>query len=79
MVNPSVMNLSHYIWKGLDTDHFDVIDIKPQNSEHAVIVMRDNRQGAYKPWCAEYLGSGHYYFTKEEMYDYCHSRKWKGF
>jgi hypothetical protein len=59
----------------LDYEHLEVIDIIPQDREFAAMIMRDQREDAYKPWCVQYRGGGHYFFTREELDDYCHSRK----
>ncbi|MDR1409254.1 MAG: hypothetical protein LBJ12_03070 [Oscillospiraceae bacterium] len=59
----------------LDYEHFDVVDIIPQDKEFAATIMHDHRADAYKPWCVQYHGGGHYFFTREELDDYCHDRK----
>ncbi|HHV11299.1 MAG TPA: hypothetical protein GXX75_13600 [Clostridiales bacterium] len=59
----------------LDYEHFEVIDIIPQDNELAAIIMHDIRADAGKPWCVQFRGGGHYFFTREELDDYCHSRK----
>ena len=59
-------------------EHFEVTDIIPQDSKFAVIIMHDKRTDAYKPWCVQYRGSGHYFFTRAELDIYCQGRKFKG-
>jgi len=59
-------NLKQYLWKGLDLKKYEVKKIIPQNSEHAVILMK-----AYDPlcphWCMEYCGNGYYFHTFMDM------------
>jgi hypothetical protein len=62
----------------LDYKNFEVIDIVPQDKEFAVTVMHDRRTDAHKPWCIQYRGSGRYFFTREELDDYCRGRDFKG-
>jgi hypothetical protein len=59
-------------------DHFEVIGIVSQDRDFAAIVMRDMRADAFKPWCVQYRGGGHYFFTREELDEYCRRRKFKG-
>ena len=59
-------------------ERFEVVGIVPQDSRFAVIVMRDRRSDAVKPWCVQYRGSGHYFLTRDELDDYCRKRKFKG-
>jgi hypothetical protein len=60
---------SRYLWNGLDLDRYEVVDIIPKDAKNAVIIMRhldpDDRH-----WCIEYLGSGHYFDTWDEMVAY---------
>ena len=72
-VSPELMR---YLWRGLDLVNFEVIQILPLNKRFAVIVMRDKRPNAFKRWCTEYAGSGHYFDTFEELQAYCRSRRW---
>lgn len=62
----------------LDYEHFEVIDIIPQDEEFAATIMLDRRPNAYKPWCVQYRGGGYYFFTREELDEYCHGRGFKG-
>jgi hypothetical protein len=68
--------LKRYLWRGLDLEIFDLIDILPQNRRFAAIILRNKRPDAYMPWCVEFRGGGHYFFTKAELYEYCRNRKW---
>ncbi len=62
----------------LDYVNFEVMDIVPQDRRFAVTVMHDRRADAYKPWCVQYRGSGYYFFTREDLDDYCNDRGFKG-
>lgn len=59
----------------LDYEHFEVIDIIPQDNEFAATIMHDIRPDAVKPWCVQFRGNGHYFITREELDNYCHNRK----
>jgi hypothetical protein len=75
-LKPELERYAHYLdGYRLAYEHFEVIDIIPQDREFAATIMRDRRPNAYKPWCVQYRGGGHYFSTKEELDDYCHSRK----
>jgi hypothetical protein len=61
--------LSRYLWNGLDLDRYEVVDIIPKDAKNAVIIMR-HRDPDDRHWCIEYLGSGHYFDTWDEMIAY---------
>ena len=69
--------LKRYLHKGLNLDDFDVIDILPQNTRHAVIIMRNKNSEVPTPWCLQYCGNGHYFNSKEELDNYFKKRKFK--
>lgn len=59
-------------------EHFEVLDIIPQDKTFAVTVMLDRRSDAFKPWCVQYRGNGHYFSTLAELDNYCRERGFKG-
>ena len=69
--------LAHYLYKGLNLDDFDVIDILPQDRHSAVIIMKNKHSYAPKKWCLQYRGNGHYFDTEEELNAYFKERKFK--
>ena len=62
---------------GLDLVNFDIVEVLPQRRGLEPIIMRDKRQGAYYPWCVQYAGNGHYFFSRPELEAYCRQRKWR--
>ena len=69
--------LARYLYKGLNLDDFDVIDILPQDRHSAVIIMKNKHSYAPKKWCLQYRGNGHYFDTEEELNAYFKERKFK--
>lgn len=67
------MDNTHYLWKGLDLEKYEVINILPKSNKYAVIIMRC-RDPADRHWCLEYQGNGHYSSTYEELANYYRSR-----
>lgn len=65
-----------YLWKGLDLQRYDVVEILPQFGKHAVIIMKCKEREDIKPWCVQYMQSGHYFATREELDEYMATRKW---
>lgn len=57
-------------------DRFTVVDIFPQCKKFAVILFYE--ENGYKPWSIQFRGSGRYFFTREELDEYCRGRKFKG-
>jgi len=75
-LKPELERHAHYLsGYRLAYDTFDVIDIIPQNSRAAAIIMRDKRPRSVKPWCVQYRGNGHYFDTRQELDNYCHRRR----
>ncbi|MBR3588978.1 MAG: hypothetical protein IKL16_05400 [Clostridia bacterium] len=69
--------LARYLYKGLNLDDFDVIDILPQDRHSAVIIMKNKHSYAPKKWCLQYRGNRHYFDTEEELNAYFKERKFK--
>lgn len=69
--------LERFLYKGLNLDDFDVIDILPQDRHSAVIIMKNKHSYAPKKWCLQYRGNGHYFDTEEELNAYFKERKFK--
>ncbi|MCL2499282.1 MAG: hypothetical protein FWE90_02980 [Defluviitaleaceae bacterium] len=57
-------------------DRFTLIDIYPQCEDFAVILFYENN--GVKPWSIQFRGSGRYFYTREELDEYCKGRKFKG-
>jgi len=75
-LKPELEQHAHYLdGYRLAYEHFEVVDIFPQDSDFAAIIMHDKRPDSVKPWCVQYRGGGHYFGTREELDTYCHSRK----
>lgn len=66
-------DLSRYLWKGLDLKRYSVVKIVPQDEHNAVIIMFSNDPND-PHWCMEYMGSGHYFDTIDQLLDYYYSR-----
>lgn len=69
-------DLSRYLWNGLDTDTYEVIEIRPQDRQNAAIIMRNRNASDKYLWCVQFRGGGHYFETHQQVLDYCTSRKW---
>lgn len=69
--------LSRFLHRGLALDDFDVVEILPQNTHHAVIVMHNKNSEAPTPWCLQYCGNGHYFETRDELDSYFKKRRFK--
>lgn len=65
--------LERYLWKGLDYDRYQVIQIIPQSSHNAAIIMK-SRNNYDTPLCVEYRGGGHYFDTFKELQDFYKKR-----
>lgn len=60
----------------LDYVNFEVIEIIPQSKRFAATIMRDKRADSVQPWCVQYGGGGHYFYTREDLDEYCRKRGW---
>ena len=69
-------NLSRHLWKGLNQKRYSVVKILPQNTDNAVIIMR-SKDPADSHWCLEYLETGHYFSTIQELTEYYRKRGFK--
>jgi len=65
--------LEKYLWKGLDLKWYSVVQIVPQDEEHAVVIMYSNDPGD-PHWCLQYKGNSRYFDTAQQLMDYYCSR-----
>lgn len=63
------MDKKQYLWEGLDSKRYEIIDILPQKKQSAVIIMRC-RDPSDRHWCLEYLGNGHYFSSYTALAGY---------
>ncbi|MBT9174038.1 MAG: hypothetical protein DDT21_02449 [Syntrophomonadaceae bacterium] len=70
-------DLQRYLQRyALDLENFEVIEVLPQSRRFAAVILRDKRPEAYKPWCVQNRGGGHYFFSRKELDKYCAWRGW---
>ena len=65
-----------YLWKGLDLENFDVVQVLPQKKNEAAIILRRKNLDRGSLWCVAYRGSGYYFQTYAQMRTFCAARKW---
>lgn len=66
-------SLKKYLWKGLDLDRYEVLQIIPINAKNAVIIMHCKNPDPV-PYCAEYGGSGKYFTSPDDLTAYVKRR-----
>ena len=62
----------------LNYERFAVIAVWPQNKSEAVILMRSRYpENDPTPWSVQYRGSGYYFPTADEAFEFCKRRRFK--